>query len=189
MLGRSKPPTGSSTLRKFFVDGKRIKITRVVDYYHASERLTKIADALNFAGGDSKRQAWLERVRKMLLEPGGHGRVMRSIAKMRELYGNKSVVREQAVKAEKYLRHCKSFMNYAALKEQEYPIGSGVVESACKQIVSERMKLSGMRRHRSGTQRAMTLRCILLSGVKDAVYKTVLSSKPTVDDLMQLQPP
>ena len=185
--GKVETAYWKSTLRKFFVDGKRIKITRVVDYYHASERLTKIADALKFAGGDSKRQAWLERVRKMLLEPGGHGRVMRSIAKMRELYGYKSAVKEQAVKAEKYLRRYKSFMNYAALKEQEYPIGSGVVESACKQIVSERMKLSGMRWHRGGAQRAMTLRCILLSGVWDAVYKNFLSSKPTVDDLMQLQ--
>lgn len=138
----------------FFVDGNRIKITRVVDYYRASERLTKIADALKFGIEGSKRQAWLERTRKLLLEPGGHGRVMRSIAKMRELYDCKSAVRDQAVKAEKYLRGYKRFLNYATLNEQEYPIGSGVVESACKQIVSERMKLSGMRWHRDGAQHA-----------------------------------
>ena len=172
----------------FFVDGKRIRITRVVDYYHASERLTKISDALTFTGDDSKRQAWLERPRKMLLEAGGHGRVMRSIAKMRENYGYKSAVREQAVKAEKYLRRYKRFVNYATLKEQEYSIGSGVVESACKQIVGERMKLSGMRWHRHVAQRAMTLRCLLLGGIWGAVYKNFLCSKPTVDDLMQLQP-
>ncbi len=185
--GKIETAYWKNTLRKFFVDGKRIKITRVVDYYHASERLTKIADALKFAGDKSKRQAWLERSRKMLLETGGHGRVLRSIAEMRKLYGYKKSASEDAEKAEKYLRRYRRFMNYAAMKKQDYPIGSGVVESACKQIVSERMKLSGMRWLRPGAQRAMTLRCILLSGVWEAVYKNFLASKPTVNDLMQLE--
>lgn len=44
-----------NTLSKFFVDGRRIKITRVVDYYHATERLTTIADALKFGKDKSKR--------------------------------------------------------------------------------------------------------------------------------------
>ena len=178
-----------NTLRKFFVDGKRIKITRVVDNYHASERLTKIADALKFAGEHSKRQAWLERVRKMLLEPGGHGRVLRSIAIMREQYGYKKSAAEVAEKAETYLRRYRRFMDYAAMKEQNYPIGSGVVESACKQIISERLKFSGMPWLHAVAQRAMTLRSILLSGVWDVVYKKFLSSKPTVNDLMQLETP
>lgn len=175
------------TLRKFYVDGKRVKITRVLDYYHASERLTKIADALNFGDDGAKRQAWLERARKMLLENGGHGRVLRSIKQMRELYGYRRGAAEDADKAEKYLRRYKRFMDYAAMKAQDFPIGSGVVESACKQIVSERMKLSGMRWHRDGAQRTMTLRCILLSGIWDTVYKTFLASKPTVNDLIQLK--
>jgi hypothetical protein len=186
--GKVETAYWKNTLRQFFVDGKRIKITRVVDYYHASERLTKIADALKFGSDNSKRQTWLERMRKMLLEPGGHGRVMRSIAKMHDLYGYKVAAREVAVKAEKYLRRYKRFMDYATLKEQEYPIGSGVVESACKQVVSERMKLSGMRWLHAGAQRVMTLRCILLSGIWDTVYKNFLSSKPTVSDLMELEP-
>ena len=186
--GKVETAYWKDTLRKFFVDGKRIKIIRVVDYYHASERLTKIADALNFGNDKSKRQAWLERTRTMLLEPGGHGRVLRSIVKMRGLYGYTHWASDDAEKAEKYLRRYDRFMDYATMKEKGYPIGSGVVESACKQIVSERMKLSGMRWHRDGAQRAMTLRCILLSGVWETVYKNFLASKPTVDDLIQLEP-
>lgn len=186
--GKIETAYWKDTLRKFFVDGRRIKITRVVDYYHASERLTKIADALKFGNDKTKRQEWLERTRKMLLEPGGHGRVLRSIAKMRELYGYTRAATSDAEKAERYLRRYQRFMEYATMKEQGYPIGSGVVESACKQIVSERMKLSGMRWHRDGAQRTMTLRCILLSGIWDTVYKKFLASKPTVDDLIQLDP-
>jgi hypothetical protein len=185
--GKIETAYWKNTLRKFFVDGRRIKITRVVDYYHASQRLTKIADALKFGRGKSKREDWLKHVRNLLKQPGGHGRVLRSIAKMRALYGYTSTGRAEAEKAERYLRRYQRFMNYAGMKAQHYPIGSGVVESACKQVVSERMKLSGMRWHREGGQQTMTLRCLLLSGIWDTVYMKWLESKPTVNDLINLK--
>ncbi len=184
--GKIETAYWKNTLRKFFVDGVRIKVTRVVDYYHAAERLTKIADALKFGRDKSKRGEWLEHARKLLLEPGGHGRVLRSIAKMRQLYGYKSSKADNAEKAEKYLRRYRRFMDYAGMKDRDYPIGSGVVESACKQVVSERMKLSGMRWLRDGGQRTMTLRCLLLSGVWKPVYKAWLESKPTLSHLIGL---
>ncbi|TWT65054.1 hypothetical protein [Allorhodopirellula solitaria] len=176
-----------NTLSKFFVDGRRIKITRVVDYYHAAERLTIIADALKFGKDRTKRKEWLEHARWLLLQPGGHGRMFRSIAAMRKLYGYKKSGSEDAEKAERYLRRHHRFMDYAGMKSRGYPIGSGVVESACKQIVSERMKLSGMRWKKEGGQQTMTLRCLLLSGVWDAVYENWLQSKLTVGDLINLE--
>lgn len=181
--GKIETAYWKNVLRKFFVDGKRIKITRVVDYYHASERLTTIADALKI--GSEARSEWLSRMRKVLLEEGGHGRVLRSIAKMQSLHGYKKSHEDDATKAEKYLRRYKRFMKYSSSRESGYPIGSGVVESACKQIVSQRMKLSGMRWHHDGAQVVMTLRSILLSGIWDVVYKKWLESKPSVGDLMQ----
>ncbi len=186
--GKVETSCWKNVLRKFFVDGQRIKITRVVDYYHAAERLTTIADALKFRTDTEKRSKWLKHVRALLLEPNGHGRVLRSIATMRELYGYNSSLSAKAASAEKYLRRYRQFMNYSELKANQFPIGSGVVESACKQIVSERMKLSGMRWKRKGGQQTMTLRCLLLSGVWDQVYKKWLASKPTVNDLMNLCP-
>lgn len=187
--GKVETAYWKNTLRKFFVDGVRIKITRVVDYYHASERLTTIADALKLGKDKMKRKDWLKHVRWLLLQPGGHGRVLRSIAKMRGLYGYTGTGRDNAEKAEAYLRRYGRFMNYAEMKSRAYPVGSGVVESACKQIVSERMKLSGMRWHKEGGQRTMTLRCLLLSGIWDTVYETWLAGKPTVNDLTNLETP
>ena len=182
--GKIETAYWKNTLRKFFVDGVRVKITRVVDYYHAAERLTTIAKALKVGKDQGKRQEWLKRARWLLLQPGGHGRMLRSIAKMRTIYGYKASESEDAMKAERYLRRYRHFMDYWEMKVQGYPIGSGVVESACKQIVSERMKLSGMRWHKKGGQRTMSLRCLLLSGIWDNVYETWLSSKPTVSDLI-----
>lgn len=177
-----------NTLSKFYVDGKRIKITRVVDYYHAAERLTTIADALKLGKDAAKKKEWLEHARWLLLQPGGHGRMLRSIASMRELHGYKASAKNDAKKAEQYLRRYQRFMDYAKMKSCGFPIGSGVVESACKQIVSERMKLSGMRWKKEGGQNTMTLRCILLSGVWETVFKKWLAKKLTVSDFMTLEP-
>jgi len=185
--GKVETAYWKNTLRKFFVDGKRIKIARVVDYYHAAERLTKIADALKFGGDKAKREKWLKHARWLLLQPGGHGKMLRSISKMRELHGYKKAGEDDAEKAERYLRRYARFMNYAVMKSRGCPIGSGVVESACKQIVSERMKLSGMRWLKEGEQRTMTHRCLLLSGIWDTVYKTWLETKSTVSDLISLK--
>jgi hypothetical protein len=180
--GKIETAYWKNVLRKFFVDGRRIKILRVVDYYHASERLTKIADALKFGKNKQKRFAWLAHVRGLLLKPGGHGRMLRSVAKMKKLYGYKVAAKSTASEAEAYLRRYRRFMDYAAMRKQKCPIGSGVVESGCKQVVSERLKLAGMRWHREGAQHVLTLRCILLSKIWETTYKKMLDSLPTVSD-------
>ena len=182
--GKIETAYWKNTLRHLRVDGRRIKVTRVVDYYHAAQRLTTIADALNIPRDD--RAEWSKSARKLLLEPGGWGRVMRSIAKMKELHGCLKSKEDDAHKAERYLRRYRRFMNYAELKANHLPQGSGVVESACKQIVTERMKLSGMR-WKNGAQWIMTLRSVSLSNIWDAAFSRMLTSLPQctipVDDL------
>jgi len=113
--------------------------------------------------------------------------MLRSIAEMKKLLGYKAAMSDDAEKAERYLRRYKCFMNYAELKSRDYPIGSGIVESACKQIVSERIKLSGMRWKKGGGQQTMTLRCLQLSGIWATVYNNWLATKPTVNHLMNLK--
>ena len=71
--GKTETAYWKNELSKFYVDGKRIKIYRVVDYFHASERLTVIADCIKFGKAKDARSDWLGRVRKLLLEKGGHG--------------------------------------------------------------------------------------------------------------------
>ena len=169
------------------MDGKRIRIERIVDYYHASLRLTMIADALVLTS--SQRTQWLKRVRKLLLEPGGWGRVMRSIAGMLQEHGIKPAEKVEFEKAKRYLHRYRKFMNYAEHRSQGSPIGSGIVESACKQIVSERLKLSGMRWSHAGARQIMTLRSILLSQTWDATFNKALLTLPAVKVLSSQQTP
>lgn len=185
--GKVETAYWKNVLRKFFVDGRRIKIRRVLDYYHASERLTTIANALKFGKNKQRRANWLSEMRKLLLEPGGWGRVMRSIAKMKSNYGYKRHKQQDANDAEKYLRRYQRFMNYHDLRSQNFPIGSGIVESGCKQIVSERLKLSGMRWKHLGAQTTISLRCLLLSKIWRPVYRKYLSEKAPVNVLLELK--
>jgi hypothetical protein len=101
--GKVETAYWKNTLSKFFVDGRRIKITRVVDYYHATERLTTIADTLKFGKDKPKRREFHRHARWLLLQPGGHGRMLRSIAAMRKHYGYKKSGCKDAEKAERYL--------------------------------------------------------------------------------------
>ena len=69
------------------------------------------------------------------------------------------------------------------------PIGSGIVESACKQLVTERLKLSGMRWSHAGAQQIMTLRSILLSQTWEATLVKALRALPAVNVLIPRQSP
>lgn len=177
--GKVETSYWTNVLSRFYVDGQRISIVRTLDYYHASLRLTTIADSLRLTS--SQREQWLSRVRSMLKKSGGWGRVMRSISKMERIHGIKRGQKAEYTKAVKYLRRHRRFMNYAARKAEGCPIGSGIVESGCKQLVSERMKLSGMRWKEAGMKSIMTLRSIVLSKTWNATFEEMLLQNHAVN--------
>ena len=49
-------------------------------------------------------------------------------------------------------------MGYAEAAQRGLPIGSGVMEAACKTLATERLKRSGMRWREAGGQAILTLR-------------------------------
>lgn len=112
---------------------------------------------------------------------------MRSIAGMVQEHSIKPAEKEEFEKAKRYLHRYRKFMDYAEHRSHGSPIGSGIVESACKQIVTERLKLSGMRWSHAGAQQIMTLRSILLSQTWDATFKKALIAFPAVNLLSSQQ--
>ena len=61
---------------------------------------------------------------------------------MEQQHGIDPANKEEVQTAKRYLHRYRKFMNYAEYRSHGSPIGSGIVESACKQIVTERLKLS-----------------------------------------------
>jgi hypothetical protein len=154
--------------------GERLEWIRVVDYYHASQRLWTMAEALFGSGPASK--AWPRRMQKLLLQPGGVRRVLQSAAALRSRYPMTGKAAEDFRKAYNYLRERTKYMRYAAYRHRRVPIGSGVTEAACKTVFTQRLKLSGMRWKKAGAQTILNLRVLLLSGVWTAAYERVLEN-------------
>ena len=153
--------------------GEKLEWVRVVDYYHASERLWKMAEAL--FGQRPAARVWARRMQKLLKQPNGIRRVLNSATALRSRHELKGKRKENFRKAYNYLRVRTKYMRYAAYKRVGIPCGSGITEAACKTIYTQRLKLSGMRWKKAGAQTILDLRVLLLSGVWTAAYQGVLN--------------
>jgi hypothetical protein len=166
--------------------GRKLEWFWVVDYYHASERLWTMADALFGAGQPS--WAWARKMQKLLLKPGGVGRVLHSAAALRRRLRPRRQHLQDFQRAYKYLQTRRRHLRYADYRRVGLPIGSGVTEAACKTVYTQRLKLSGMRWTKPGAQTILTLRVVLLSGVWDKVYQRILQTYSTVTVPTPAQP-
>jgi hypothetical protein len=169
--------------------GARLEWTWVVDYYHASERLGTMAEALFGSGRAS--WAWVRKMQKLLLKPGGVGRVLHSAAALRRRVQPQGKRLADFRRAYKYLQARRQHLRYAAYRRVGLPIGSGVTEAACKTVYTQRLKLSGMRWKKAGAQTVLTLRVILLSGVWEEAYERIWEADGGVQVRTpdQLRPP
>ncbi len=155
------------------VTGEKLDWVRVVDYYHASERIWTMADQL--FGKGSRAQSWARKMLKWLLKPAGVNRVLHSAVAFRDTYKLKGERLEVFTTAYKYLRKRMKHMKYAEYRRVGVPLGSGVTESACKNIYTQRLKLSGMRWEKPGAQTVLNLRTILLSDIWDDTFDAILT--------------
>lgn len=126
----------------------------VVDFFHAAEHLS---DALASVYGDGTVEARrrFNDLRHVLLEEeGGVRRVIRSLAYLEAKYPQKTVIKTELA----YFRKYQKRMQYAEMKAEGLPIGTGVTEAACKTLVTQRLKQSGMRWSQDGGQAILNLR-------------------------------
>ena len=147
----------------------------LIDFYHAAEQLKGALDAAH--GVDSpKAAAQFEKFRHRLRhEPDGVERVIRALVYLRSKYPN----RERITQVLGYFRTNRHRMGYADAKAQGLPIGSGVVEAACKTLVTERLKRSGMRWGVHGGQAILTLRSLVQSRRFDHAWPLLARSYRT----------
>jgi hypothetical protein len=144
------------------VGGNPRKSIQIVDFYHACEHLKGGCDAI-WGESTPHGQAEFARLRTLLKEADdGAARIIRTLHYHR---GRASGSRRQRIgTALMYFRHQRARMHYAAYQRQHLPIGSGVVEAACKTLVTQRLKGSGMAWTMAGGQAILTLRSLLQSG-------------------------
>lgn len=130
------------------------RATQILDWYHASEYVWNAASAI-WGEASAERAAWAHAQLDKLWESKVE-EVLVELLRWRE--------RGEAVEAAlSYYTEHQTRMDYASYRARKLQIGSGSVESACKQLVSARLKLSGMIWGAAGAEAVAMVRAWLKS--------------------------
>jgi hypothetical protein len=131
----------------------------ILDFYHPAEKLTGLARLLHpkdEARAEEQARQWC----RLLKEEGGAllGAVLSETAWPRH-----AGVAEAVAAVVEYLDKHAHRMEYPEYQAQGWCIGSGAVESACKTVVGQRLKLAGMRWGEEGAHALCHLRALYRS--------------------------
>src|SRR6266545_2628732 len=130
------------------------RATQIVDWYHASEYLWNAASAI-WGEASPERAEWAHAQLDLLWE-GKVAEVLGELLQWRE-------TGEAVEAALSYYTEHQTRMDYASYRSRGLQIGSGTIESACKQLVTARLKQAGVIWDASGAEAVAVVRAWLLS--------------------------
>jgi len=142
---------------------------QLTDFYHASQYLKNAFDAAYPKNLDKAKEKFEEYKLILRDQPNGIKKTLRALRHLRSQYkGNKTI--ESSVT---YFTNNQHRMFYAEAKSKNYPIGSGVVEAACKTLVGQRLKRAGMSWQHNGGQAILTFRSLIKSSRFDKAWEFI----------------
>jgi hypothetical protein len=139
---------------------------QILDYYHAVEKLSSFAK--QYFQHETTACAWIALQKDHLLEDNVDF-VIASIDKM--ACKGKAQSEKKALLG--YYRRNKKRMKYQTFQEKGLLIGSGAIESAHREVLQKRLKLSGQRWTKKGLQQVANLRVAKLSNKWDNVLNQI----------------
>ena len=151
---------------------------QIVDWYHAKQHLFNLVKLIfgDILSCDIKK--YMEKLADLLYE--GHidtlsEEIHTKIFEL-NLSDNPKILADIHTELNYFLNNKKK-MKYSYFKSKGYPIGSGVVEATCKQLVQLRLKRNGMKWIKEGAHCILQLRCYHLGNrwneVKDLIWKKI----------------
>jgi len=149
--------------------------TGILDFYHAAQHLCKGAKA-HLDGRTQRARNWFTKTRR-LLRRGEVDHVMADIEAALALEGLPPSAHHSLTNLYNYLDKHRDHIDYAKFKELGLPIGSGIVESACKWLIQQRFKGVGMRWSEEGFNHLLHLRLAWVNGRFDDLF--ALTRPPT----------
>lgn len=152
----------------------------ILDFYHAASYLEKLAKALHPSDptqAKSQAEAWC----RLLKEEGG----ATTLAVLRTWAWPArwpAALRQQWEDTQTYFSKNVHRMEYPEYEAEGWQIGSGVVESACKTVVGQRLKGAGMRWGEDGAHALCHVRALYRSekGQWDAFWKRHYTKRANV---------
>ncbi|MBO0723927.1 MAG: ISKra4 family transposase [Blastocatellia bacterium] len=145
----------------------------ILDFFHATLHLHKAAELIFGAGHQA--EAYYEEWRaKLKEEVGAASGLLRSLVRYQKQGGLTAKIRDKLNKEIEYFRNNLELMNYAEFLAAGLPIGSGVTEAGCKELIKARFCRSGMRWKRETGAPILQLRAIRLSNQWDSFWANVM---------------
>ncbi len=143
----------------------------ILDFYHAAGHLWRATVAL-FDGHSPDAIHWFKRWRS-LLRHGHHQTVLDSLASLAssDLAQGENLETVQQVQA--YFQTHQLHIRYHSFKRQQCPLGSGMIESACKWLIQQRFKGVGMRWSEDGFNHLLHLRLDWVNHRFDSLFPHV----------------
>jgi hypothetical protein len=130
---------------------------QILDFYHATEYLSDVSD--NGFKQKEKGTEWFKKSRHNLKhEKGSAKSLLKELKEFRAL----KIAEPKMKKIEAAITYFENHlhqMNYPEYSKKYFPIGSGIVEAACKVIIKQRLCNSGMKWKQTGAQTVLCLRC------------------------------
>lgn len=152
---------GGSGLEDFLrTNFNRINLVIILDFWHPTGYLETLARAMH-PDDEEKRVAQMKAWCHLMKHQGGAA--IRKVLEGLEIAKNRKVARQAQQEAIQYIKNNEHRMDYPYYVAQGWQIGSGPIESACKTVVGQRLKLAGMRWREYGTDNVCHLRALFKS--------------------------
>lgn len=149
---------------------------KLVDYYHFTEHISIAAEGI-FGKESPDGMTWYRKQKATLLEnEDGADRVCRSLKYYSKKKKYNTTQEKQIQQCMTFIEHNRQRMDYCRFRRNGWPIGSGPVEGACKNIVKLRMCRNGARWSNEGGQVILTLRSIVKSNRWDMFWQKYKNS-------------
>jgi hypothetical protein len=139
----------------------RADLVVILDFYHAADYLKELARAL-YPKQEEQAKGQAEQWCRLLKAEGGAATL--AVLQAWDWPARPSAaLREQWQKVQGYFQNNLHRMEYPEYEAEGWQIGSGVVESACKTVVGQRLKGAGMRWSEAGAHALCHVRALYRS--------------------------
>lgn len=151
---------GGNGLENFAVKNFPRDLQLILDFWHPSEYLVELAKLLHPNDEEARQQLAQQWCHAMKHEGGAA-----IIARLEQypLPARNGAARTKCEETLNYFRNNVHRMDYPTYLANGWLIGSGAIESACKTVVGQRLKLAGMRWREDGTDAMCHLRALFKS--------------------------
>jgi hypothetical protein len=150
--------------------------TGILDFYHAAQQLWKGAAAW-LDGRPPHARRWCAWARHRLRHGMPDG-VLADLADALDVEGLPETARETLRTVYASLARHREHIDYEVYKALGLPLGSGMVESACKWLMQQRFKGVGMRWSEDGFNHLLPLRLAWVNGSFETLFQVQLQPSP-----------